>query len=84
MRIKKIAILEFKFPVDFKNGYLAETRYPLEDEPLVMITDIDKDWQAPIEGTINIGNPKIKRMTKEKFKDTFKITHIRETGNYYI
>lgn len=81
--MRKIAVLEFKIPVNFKNGYLAETRYPLEEEPLVMITDIDKDWQAPMLGAKDI-NPKIKTMTMEKFEATFKITHIRETANYYI
>ena len=78
----KVAVLEFKFPVDFKNGYIAECRYPLEDEPLVMITDVAKDsWQLHVLGAIDVGNPKLKRMTKEKFNKTFKITHITDKYN---
>lgn len=78
-----IAVLEFRFPVDFKNGYLAETNYPLVDEPCVMVTDISKDWAHP-DFIPYFGNPKITKMTLEKFSETFKITHIRPTENYYI
>lgn len=83
----KQAYLEFKKPVDFKNGYIAQTNFPIEENPLVMITDISKDqWQLPVVGynlmtgqyceSIDVGNPKLKRMSKEEFNRIFNITHI--------
>ena len=75
----KIGILEFKKPVNFKNGYIAEVQLPLSENPTVMITDVAKDnWQLPCAGTNDTGNPKLKTMSKEDFEKTFTITHTRE------
>ena len=69
-------ILEFKKPVDFKNGYIAECSFPIGKNPLVMITDVSRDWQLPLTGTKDIGNPKLKTMPRKLFHETFKVTHI--------
>ncbi|MES3018218.1 MAG: hypothetical protein V4721_10585 [Bacteroidota bacterium] len=77
-----VLILEFRKPVNFKNGYIAECHFPIGKNPLVMITDVSKDWQAPILGTKDIGNPKLKRMPRKLFHETFKITHIKSIVGY--
>ncbi len=79
-----ILILEFRNPVKFKNGYLAECSFPIGKNPTVMISDIAKDWQLPLFGTKDIGNPKLKTMTRADFHKTFKITHIKEIIGYGI
>ena len=75
----RVAMLEFKFPVDFKNGYMAECKYPLEDKPSVMIWDIAKDDRWATDTVA--GNPKHQTMSIEKFNKTFKITHITDKYN---
>ncbi len=86
-------ICEFKIPVNFKNGYIAEVELPLSDNPLVTITDIAKDnWQLPI-GELNdqgvfewsvkdVGNPKVKRMNREMFDRTFKVVGEKSIVGY--
>lgn len=78
-----ILILEFRNPVTFKNGYLAECIFPIGKNPKVQITDIAKDWQLPLEGIDNkFNNPKIKEMTRADFHKTFKITSIKQITGY--
>lgn len=81
------AYCKFRKEVNFKNGYIVETSYPIQDFPFVKITDISKDYQEPlvikdhhgniIRETVDIGNPKLKRMSKEEFERVFEITHIK-------
>ena len=74
----RIGVCEFLKPVNFKNGYIAEVILPLSKTPMVQITDVAKDnWQLPILGTHDVGNPKLKTMSIEDFQRTFKITHQR-------
>lgn len=75
-------ILEFRKPVNFKNGYLAETHFPIGKNPTVVVSDISKDWQKPFCGGHDIGNPKVKQMDRKKFHETFKITHIKQITGY--
>jgi len=75
-------VLEFIKPVNFKNGYLAECRFPVGDSPEVWVHDITKDWQLPLTGIKDIGNPKHKVMDRKTFDKTFKITHIKKTVGY--
>jgi hypothetical protein len=72
----------FRKPVNFKNGYSVDCFYPLGDNPTVQINDIAKDWQLPVAGAIDIGNPKLKTMTKADFNKTFKITSCRYFSDY--
>lgn len=89
IEMKQQAYCEFIKPVNFKNGYIVQVRYPIEDNPAVMITDVAKDnWQLPlfitdksvnkIGHTIDVGNPKIKTMSKEDFYKTFRVTLIED------
>ena len=80
----RIGICEFRKSVNFKNGYLAEVKLPLDKMPIVQITDISKDWQQPLDGTKDIGNPKLKGMSKKDFRKTFKVTHIKTIVGYDI
>ena len=72
-------ILEFIKPVNFKNGYIAECKFPIGENPLVMVSDVSKDWQLV---GIDIGNPKLKTMDRKTFDNTFKITHIKKITGY--
>lgn len=65
--------LAFKKPVNFKNGYIAEWYLKTK---VLSITDISKDWQMPLSGTKDIGNPKIKKMSFFDLFKTFKIDSI--------
>lgn len=62
--------LSFKKPVNFKNGYIAEW---YSKTKMLSITDVAKDWQMPLSGTKDIGNPKIKKMNFFDLFKTFKI-----------
>lgn len=75
-------ILEYTIPVNYKNGYIAECEFPIGDNPLVMVTDVSKDWQLPLLGTKDIGNPKLKTIPRKIFDRTFKITHIKKITGY--
>lgn len=67
-----IVNLAFKKEVD--RDYVIETIYPIPNENVtVMITDIRRDWQLPLSGTKDIGNPKLKVMSSEDFEKTFEI-----------
>lgn len=88
----RIGICEFKKPVNFKNGYIAEVMLPLTENPVVQITDVAKDnWQLPcivldlggnyIGESVDVGNPKLKKMSLDDFHKTFKITHERVIGS---
>lgn len=82
----KQAYCEFIKPVNFKNGYIAQTKFPIEETVTVMITDISKDWQLPLivifendtQGVAvnKVNNPKLKTISKDDFYKTFKITLI--------
>jgi len=64
--------LAFKKEVD--KPLMIETKYPIPNENItVMISDIRKDWQLPLAGTKDIGNPKLKEMSREDFEKTFDI-----------
>lgn len=64
--------LTFKKEVD--KELMIETKYPIPNENItVMISDIRKDWQLPLAGTKDIGNPKLKEMNREDFEKTFEI-----------
>jgi len=64
--------LGFKKPID--KVLIIKTKYPIPDKDiLVVITDIYRDWQAPYAGTKEIGNPKLKTLTKDEFEKTFDI-----------
>ena len=53
---------------------IIETKYPIPNNNIVvMITDIRKNWQNPLDITQDIGNPKIKEMDRDTFDKTFKI-----------
>ncbi len=74
---KIILYLEFKKPVNFKNGYIAKCLYPIGKNPVVEITDIAKDWALNLVGVKNrYNNPKLKEMTRNEFHQTFKITQV--------
>ena len=62
------------FKKDINNPLLIETAYPIPNDNItVVISDINKDWQKPVSGSKDIGNPKIKSMSKQEFEHTFDI-----------
>ena len=85
LQIEEI-VKEYCKTADPTNVYLAfkketdkeltiETRYPIpKANIIVMISDIKKDWQSPLAGTKDIGNPKLKDMSREDFEKTFEIS----------
>jgi hypothetical protein len=75
--------LAFKKEVD--NELMIETKYPIPNENIkVMISHIRKDWQLPLVGTKDIGNPKIKDMSREDFEKTFEILSYAVQGKSKI
>lgn len=81
-------VLEFKKEVTFKNGYIAECRFPIGKQPEVMVTDIVKDTiseryeNGKGETLTRTGNPKILKMNRCDFHALFKVTGIREITGY--
>lgn len=74
----------FKKDVSFKFGYGVDCFYPLGKTPMVQITDYDpkKDWQLPLSGTKDVGNPKLKKMSQKDFNKTFEITSCQFFTDY--
>lgn len=86
--------ITFRKPVNFKVGYGAESYFPLGKKPVVCITDYDpnKDWSLPcgyfndedkmVWFTKDVGNPKVKKMSRKDFINTFKITGCKYFTDY--
>lgn len=60
-----------------KGTLLIESTYPFGDEVTVFVTDLSKDkWQLPADGTVDVGNPKIKIYSREEFDKTFELLSV--------
>ena len=69
-------ILEFKnqeTQSKIENCTISSIYWFNRDEVTMMFDYHDKNWQNPLGGTKDMGNPKLKTMSKEKFNETFKI-----------
>ena len=66
--------LKFKDEKKNKERLIIETLYPIPNDNIrIMFSGMDKDWQTPLFGTYDIGNPKFKIVTREEFDKTFDI-----------